>query len=98
MPALHLYDVLRRPIVTEKSNVVIDDLGKYTFEVASNANKAQIKEAVEIIFNVEVERVNTMVMPAKHGQRGRKLYIRSKAWKKAIVTLKPGDTIDLFKA
>lgn len=98
MPALHLYEVLRRPIVTEKSNEVIDELGKYTFEVAMNANKPQIKEAVEIIFDVEVERVNTMVMPAKRGQRGRKQYVRAKAWKKAVVTLKPGNSIDLFKA
>ncbi|MDZ4670853.1 MAG: 50S ribosomal protein L23 [Phototrophicales bacterium] len=98
MPAIHLYEVLRRPIVTEKSNAVTEDLGKYTFEVALGANKPQIKEAIEVIFDVEVERVNTMVVPAKRGQRGRKQYIRAKSWKKAVVTLKPGNTIDLFNA
>lgn len=99
MPFIHLYEVLRRPIVTEKSNDVIETLKKYTFEVAMKANKQQIKEAVEVIFDVEVDRVNTMIMPAKRGQRGRKQYIRSKSWKKAIVTLKPGSkTIDLFNA
>lgn len=99
MPFIHLYEVLRRPIITEKSNEVIDTLNKYTFEVAMKANKQQIKEAVEVIFDVEVDRVNTMIMPAKRGQRGRKQYIRSKSWKKAIVTLKPGSkTIDLFNA
>jgi large subunit ribosomal protein L23 len=98
MPAIHLYEVLRRPIVTEKSNEVIEELNKYTFEVALGANKPQIKEAVEVIFDVEVERVNTMVVPAKMGQRGRKTYVRSKMWKKAVVTLKPGNTIDLFNA
>lgn len=95
MPYIHVYEVLRRPIVTEKSNQLMG-MRKYTFEVAMKANKQQIKEAVETIFDVEVDRVNTMIMPAKRGQRGRKQYIRSKSWKKAIVTLKPGNTIDLF--
>lgn len=98
MPSIHLYEVLRRPIVTEKSNEVIENLNKYTFEVALKANKQQIKEAVEVIFDVEVDRVNTMIVPAKRGQRGRKQYIRSKSWKKAVVTLMPGNTIDLFNA
>lgn len=96
MPELHLYDVIRRPLITEKSTVQSEDLNQYVFEVASNANKHQIKEAIEVIFEVEVEKVNTMVMPAKRGRRGRNWYMRSKQWKKAIVTLKPGDTIELF--
>ena len=96
MPELHLYDVIRRPLITEKSTVQSEDLNQYVFEVASNANKQQIKEAVEVIFEVEVEKVNTMVMPAKRGRRGRNWYMRSKQWKKAIVTLKAGDTIELF--
>lgn len=96
MPELHIYDVIRRPLITEKSTVQSDELNQYVFEVATNANKHQIKEAVEVIFEVEVYKVNTMVMPAKRGRRGRNWYLRAKQWKKAIVTLKPGDTIELF--
>lgn len=95
MPQLHIYDVIRRPVITEKSTVQADDL-QYVFEVAPNANKIQIKEAVEVIFEVSVKKVNTMVMPAKRGRRGRNWYLRSKQWKKAVVTLEPGNEIDLF--
>ncbi len=96
MAELHLYDIIRRPVITEKSTALNEDLNKYVFEVAINANKIQVKEAVEIIFEVEVDKINTMVMPAKRGKRGRKWYMRSKAWKKAIVTLQPGNEIKLF--
>lgn len=94
--ALHLYDVILRPIVSEKSNIVMDELNQYTFEVHLNANKIQIKEAVEIIFDVDVLRVNTMVIPLKKGRRGRKLYMRKQSWKKAIVQIAPGQNINLF--
>lgn len=93
---IHIYDVLRRPVITEKSSMIADELGQYVFEVAPNANKIQIKEAVEVIFGVGVQKVRTMVMPAKRGRRGRDWYIRSKQWKKAIVTLEDGDEIELF--
>jgi large subunit ribosomal protein L23 len=83
-------------VVTEKSNLLSEELNKYVFEVAPEANKQQIKEAVETIFDKKVRKVNTMVMPAKRGHRGRKTYLRSKQWKKAIVTLEPGETIELF--
>lgn len=96
MPELHLYDVIRRPVITEKSNEMIEEGNQYVFEVALNANKVQIREAVEVIFDVEVEKVNTMVMPAKRGRRGRKWYMRTKAWKKAIITLPPNESIELF--
>lgn len=96
MPELHLYDVLLRPVITEKSNGLTDENNQYVFEVALNANKAQIREAVEVIFEVEVESINTLVMPAKRGRRVRRTYIRSKPYKKAIVTLKAGDEIKLF--
>ena len=96
MPELHIYDVIRRPVITEKSTIQADDLRQYVFEVAPNANKIQIKEAVEVIFEVSVKKVNTMVMPAKRGRRGRNWYVRSKQWKKAVVTLEPGNEIDLF--
>lgn len=96
MPELHLYEVLRRPVITEKSNEQMDDLNQYVFEVAMNANKIQVREAVEVIFDVDVQKVNTMIMPPKRGRRGRKWYMRKKAWKKAIVTLPPGQKIELF--
>ncbi len=96
MPELHLYDVLRRPVVSEKSNMLTDQLNKYVFEVALNANKTQIREAIEVIFNVKVIAINTMKMPAKRGRRGRKIYVRSSAYKKAVVTLEPGNEIKLF--
>lgn len=93
---MHLFDILRRPIITEKSNHMSAVLNQYVFEADVRANKIQIKDAIELIFDVEVERVNTLVMPPKRGRRGRKFFIRKKKWKKAIVTLKPGQTIDLF--
>jgi large subunit ribosomal protein L23 len=96
MPELHIYDVLRRPCVTEKSTIMSDEMNQYVFEVAPEANKIQIKEAIEVIFEVEVVKVNTMVMPAKRGRRGRAWYLRSRQWKKAVVTLAPGQTIELF--
>lgn len=95
MPELHPYDVLLRPVITEKTNVLIDE-NKYAFEVAQGANKIQIRDAIELIFEVTVMKVNTMIMPAKRGRRGRKYYRRTSQWKKAIVTLEDGDTIQLF--
>lgn len=96
MADIHLYDVIKRPVVTEKTNIMADDQRQYTFEVDVRANKIQVKEAVELIFDVTVEKVATMVMPAKRGRRGARVYQRKKAWKKAIVTLAPGNEIDLF--
>jgi large subunit ribosomal protein L23 len=96
MADLHIYDVLRRPVVTEKSAIMSDEQNQYVFEVSPDANKIQIKEAVEVIFEVDVLKVNTMVMPAKRGRRGRSWYVRSRQWKKAIVTLPPDQTIELF--
>ncbi|MBZ0282610.1 MAG: 50S ribosomal protein L23 [Anaerolineae bacterium] len=93
---MHLYEVLKRPVITEKSAVQSDELNQYVFEVAPDANKIQIKEAVELIFEVTVLNVNTMVMPAKRGRRGRNWYLRSRQWKKAIVTVGPDDKIELF--
>lgn len=93
---LHLYDVIVRPVITEKSNAAADDNNQYTFEVNETANKIQIKEAVEIIFDVDVLKVNTMVMPKKRGKRGRKFYTRKSSWKKAVVTVAAGQSIDLF--
>ncbi|MEO1287003.1 MAG: 50S ribosomal protein L23, partial [Chloroflexota bacterium] len=90
MPELHPYDVIRRPVITEKSTILQDELNQFVFEVAPNANKFQIKEALELIFDIDPDdilQVRTMVMPAKRGRRGRKEYIRRRQWKKAVVTL-----------
>ena len=98
MAELHLYDVIRRPLITEKTAEMVEAQNKYVFEVARNANKIQVKEAVEEIFDLEgkVVKVNMMLMPAKRGRRGRNSYVRSRAWKKAIVTLEEGVSIELF--
>jgi large subunit ribosomal protein L23 len=96
MGELHLYDVIRRPVVSEKANLLSEERNQYAFEVHLNANKAQIKQAIEVIFEKKVKKVNTMVMPAKRGMRGRNEYRRSSEWKKAIVTLMPGETLELF--
>ena len=92
---MHLYEVLRRPLVTEK-NTALQAQGKYAFEVAGEASKEQIKRAVEKAFNVTVTQVNVMTMPSK-GQRIRGRLVFSPSWKKAIVTLKPGDKIEIFE-
>lgn len=93
---LHIYDVLVRPVVSEKSTIMADELNQYVFEVANNANKIQIKDAVESIFEVSVTNVRTLVVPAKRGRRGRNWYLRSRQWKKAIVTLAADNKIELF--
>ncbi len=93
---MNLYEVIKRPVITEKSSRMAAEFNQYVFEVDSSANKIQIKEAVEVIFNVDVLKVATMIMPLKHGTRGRKQYQRSPEWKKAIVTLPKGQTIPLF--
>jgi large subunit ribosomal protein L23 len=94
-----IYDVLRRPILTEKSTHQYAKMNQYVFEVDTNANKTMIKDAVETIFDVEVVRVNTMIMPAKRSRRAlsRRVLVRKSAYKKAVVTLAPGDTIGVFE-
>lgn len=93
-----IYDVLRRPVVTEKSNYQAR-LNQYVFEVASDANRSLIKEAVESIFKVTVLRVNVVNVAAKRARksRSRRLVISRTAYKKAIVTLAPEDRIPLFE-
>ena len=95
----NIYDILVRPIVTEKSAYQTSSLGQYVFEVAMKATKAQIKEAVEILFDVTVLRVNVVTIPAKRSRRlrNRRLLIRKAGYKKAVVTLAPGSSIDVFE-
>ena len=92
---MNMYQVLKRPILTEKSDHQRDD-DQYVFEVDRQANKHQIKEAVETIFDVEVLAVNTMVMKPKRRRLGRKLITTRPAWKRAVVTLAPGERIQAF--
>lgn len=95
--SLHLYDIIKRPVITEKSTAMAEDLTHYVFEVDMRANKIQIADAVMRIFDVDVLKVRTMVVPPKRGRRGRKFYIRQGAWKKAVVTLAPGQSIKYFE-
>ena len=92
---MHLYEVLRRPLITEK-NTMLQAQGKYAFEIAREANKPQIKQAVEKAFKVKVLAVNVMTVPGKTRRVGRQ-QVLTQSWKKAIVTLKPGDRIELFE-
>ena len=88
-------DILIRPIVTEKSTAQMEQ-GKYTFRVPLAATKIQIRQAVEQIFKVKVQAVNTMRYEGKLKRMGRTQGRRSD-WKKAVVTLKPGEAIELFE-
>jgi len=92
---VHLYEVLRRPLITEK-NAMLQAQGKYAFEIAREANKPQIKQAVEKAFKVKVLAVNVMTVSGKTRRIGRR-QVLTQSWKKAIVTLKPGDRIELFE-
>ena len=88
--------VIRRPIaLTEKANLLREKNNQVIFEVARDANKIQIKDAVQKLFNVSVTSVNTMITRGKDRRMGRG-YARTQNWKKAIVTLKAGDSIDFF--
>ena len=92
---MHLYEILRRPLITEKYTA-LQAQGKYAFEVAGEANKPQIKQAVEKAFKVKVTAVNVMTVLGKKRTVGRR-ELPAHPWKKAIVTLKPGDKIELFE-
>lgn len=92
----HMYEVLRRPIMTERNTELMMQ-GRYTFEVAPDANKIQIKEAVEKAFNVTVLAVNTLNVHGKQRRKRTRLRGYSPSWKKAIVTLAPGQRIEIFE-
>jgi large subunit ribosomal protein L23 len=92
---MHPLDILRRPIITEKSTEMQEG-GRYTFEVAPKANKHQIRLAVEEAFDVTVVSVNTMRMRGKTRRFGPRVSSKP-SWKKAIVTLRTGDTITIFE-
>ena len=88
-------DILRKPLVTEKTTIQAAS-GKYSFRVADYANKIEIKKAVENTFDVSVVSVNISVVKGKTKKRGNKVS-KKPNWKKAIVTLKPGDEINIFE-
>ena len=92
---MHLLEVLRRPVITEKNTMLLTQ-NKYNFEVASDANKYQIKKAVEKAFKVQVISVNVLTVPGKMRRFGRRAK-QTPSWKKAMVTLKEGDKIDIFE-
>ncbi len=92
---MHLYEVLRRPLITEK-NTMLQAQGKYVFEIARESNKQQVRQAVEKTFKVNVLAVNVMTVPGKTRRVGRR-QVLTQSWKKAIVTLKPGDKIEFFE-
>ncbi|MFA5308367.1 MAG: 50S ribosomal protein L23 [Dehalococcoidales bacterium] len=92
---MHLYEVLRRPLITEKSTA-LQDLNKYVFEIADGANKLMIKQAVEKAFKVTVMGVNVVTVRGKTKRMGRRM-VHTLPWKKAIVTLKAGDKIEYFE-
>jgi large subunit ribosomal protein L23 len=92
---MHLYEILQRPLVTEKSTT-LQAIGKYAFEVNKGANKRQIKEAIEKAFKVKVTAVNVINEAGEMKRVGRRV-INTPPRKKAIVTLKAGDKIQLFE-
>lgn len=92
---MYSFQILRRPIITEKSTL-LGEQGRYVFEVAKGATKHDIKRAVEDAFDVTVVRVHTMGVKGKRKRFGPRM-TTLRSWKKAVVTLAPGDTITLFE-
>lgn len=92
----NIHEIIVSPVVTEKSTEMLEKQGAYSFVVAKDANKLEISKAVETLFNVKVTDVRTMRYKGKERRVGR--YIgRRASWKKAIVTLNEGDTIEIFE-
>lgn len=92
--ASQYYSVVRRPLVTEKTAAMQGMRNQFTFEVASGTNKIEVRKAIEALFSVKVLKVNIVSMPSK----ARRMFGRpgaTKPWKKAVVTLRKGDSIDI---
>ncbi len=90
------YDIIKRPLITEKTNIQKESFNQVTFEVDRRANRVEIKKAVEQIFKVTVASVQTIQLKGKVKSRG-KIAGKRKNWKKAIVKLNPGERIDFFE-
>jgi large subunit ribosomal protein L23 len=89
--------IIKRPLIlTEKGNRLREQANQYLFEVERTANKAQIRNAIETLFSVKVEKVHTLIVRGHMRRMGRG-YAKTRNWKKAIVSLKEGETIDLFE-
>jgi len=93
----NIYDVIKRPLMTEKSTNIGEKQNSYIFEVNMDSDKGQIKTAVEKLFDVKVTGVNTMVMQGKMKKVGGRFTGRRSTWKKAVVTLKEGNKIQLVE-
>ncbi len=91
-----LHDILKRPLITEKSNLAKEAANHITFEVVKTANKVEIIKAVEEVFKVKVLKVRTSSVRGKRKRMGRNMGRRSD-WKKAVVTLAPGEKIEFFE-
>jgi len=94
---MHVYEIVKGPTITEKSQDQVDFMGQYTFEVDRRANKLQVKQAVETIFDVTVVSVNILTVPPKKGRYGNRSVVKKPSWKKAIVTLAAGESIPIFE-
>ena len=92
---MNVYEVLRRPLITEKTTV-LQERNKYAFEIADKANKHEVKVAVEKSFKVNVTKVNIVNYHGKQKKLGRRVMM-TPSWKKAIVTLIPGQKIEFFE-
>jgi large subunit ribosomal protein L23 len=94
-----IHEILRRPLVTEKTSYQSNKLSQYSFEVAKDATRTMVKDAVETMFEVDVIRVNMLNMPAKRGRkaRSRRLLVRKAGFKKAVVTLAEGQKLEIFE-
>lgn len=92
---MNLNEILVKPLITEK-NTMLSALNKYTFQVDRRANKNQIKDAVEKIFNVKVTTVNVVNVPSKTRRVGRSVG-QTTPWRKAVVTVAPGQRIEIFE-
>lgn len=91
-----MYEIIKRPIISEKSTLLNETNNAYAFEVAVDANKQVIRQAIEKLFSVKVEAVRTMVVHGKVKRTGRNV-IKRQNWKKAVVTLKEGQKIQFFQ-
>jgi len=91
-----LYSIIKRPVITEKSNALREEGNQFVFEVDLDANKVQIRQAIEKVFGVRVASVRTQIVRGKM-KRLRRSFGKRPNWKKAVVTLREGDTIELFE-
>ena len=93
---MDMYKIVKKPLVTEKGTVMLSEDNRVTFKVHLDANKIEIREAVQKIFSVTVLQVNTQVVRGKRKRFGKAMG-QTKSWKKAMVQLKEGDKIEIFE-